>query len=142
MMRRLRLFPLLCLLISATACSNLLEESEESDVLLVTDRTEYVHGDTMEVQFINNSDESVGYGACSRSLERRIGGEWRPVFDEPQACIMILYVLKPGERRIERQPVDATLPAGTYRLRQRIMPGTNLPEKSIFSPVLTIRASS
>ncbi len=136
----IRLLPLLWLLLSATACSNLLEASEELDVLLVTDRTEYVHGDTMEVHFINNSDEEVGYGACSRMLERRTGGQWKPVYDEPQICIMILYVLKPGERRVGRQPVDATLPAGTYRLRQSIMPGTTLPEKSIFSPVLTIRA--
>ena len=136
----LRLLPLLGLLLSATACSNLLDASEELDVLLVTDRTEYVHGDTMEVHFINNSDESVGYGACSRSLERRTGGEWRPVFEEPQVCIAILYVLKPGERRVERQPVDATLPAGTYRLRQRIMPGRRVPEKRISSPTLTIRA--
>jgi hypothetical protein len=119
-----------------------MDASEEMDVLLLTDRTEYAHGDTMEVQFINNSSEPVGYGACSRMLERRTGGEWRPVYEEPQFCIAILYVLQPGERRVGRQPVDAALPAGTYRLRQWIMPGTHLPEKSIFSPVFTLRASS
>ncbi len=141
-MSAIRLLPLLCLLLSTGACSSLMDASEELGVLLLTDRTEYVHWDTMEVQFINNSDEEVGYGACSRMLERRIRSEWKPVYEEPHFCILILYVLKPGERRVQRQVVDAALPAGTYRLRQWIMPGTHLPEKSIFSPVFTLRAPS
>lgn len=137
MCRRLLFFAAAALTAAACVSST---EAEIDDVLLLPDRSVYVHGDTMEVQLINNSDESVGYGACSQSLQRRERGEWRSVSPDIGICIAILYVLQPGGRRASRQPIDSALPVGVYRLRQVIMPGTTLPEHAIFSPPVTIRA--
>lgn len=134
---------LLLLLLSAAAiaaCSVPTQLVDEDEVLLRTDRRVYLHGDTLEVQFINDSDEPVGYGACSGSLQRLEKGRWEEVYPETRPCIDILYVLEPGRRQISRQPIDPSLSPGSYRLRRRILPGTSLPERSIFSPPLAIRA--
>ena len=135
-----KLLPLLLVAVAASACSLPSQLSEDDEVLLRTDRRLYLHGDTMEVQFINDSDEPVGYGACSGSLQRLEQGSWEEVYPETGPCIAILYVLEPGGRQVSRQPIDPSLTPGTYRLRRRILPGTTLPERTIVSPPLAIRA--
>jgi hypothetical protein len=126
--------------LSVTACSFLTEPDGPGfdGVELLTDRNSYVHGDTIEIRFINNSTQRVGYGACSRSLERRTHEGWKPLDKHEGPCILILHVLDPGQVKIDRAPIDPALPAGEYRLHQSILPGTSLPVRSIFSPTWTI----
>src|SRR5688500_8674806 len=101
---------LVCMLaLVVAACGSVTGASEE--VRLVLQQPAYLPGETVRAQFINQSEDQVGYGACSLNLERRVGGGWVKL--EPlQLCVSILYVLEPGETREVRLPLDATLENG------------------------------
>jgi hypothetical protein len=115
-------------------------EPTAAGVEILPTRTAYVPGDTVQAQLLNRSGDRIGYGACSLSLEQQTASGWIRVSPRPGACIGILYVLEPGGRRDQLQVLDAALPPGTYRLRQEVMPHTSLPERSVLSPVFSVRA--
>ena len=120
------------------ACSAL--ASPDGAVQVIPARRAYAAGEAVSATFVNASEERVGYGACSLSLERRAGGGWIRVAPEEVPCISILFVLEPGRSVPVQFALDAALPAGSYRLRQEILPGTRLPARDVYSPAIEVRA--
>jgi hypothetical protein len=124
------------LLLFATACSSV--TAGEAGVRLIPERREYSAGETVSARFVNASGDRVGYGACSLSLERRTDGGWTRVAPAFEPCPSILYVLEPGAGTSVGVALEPGLPAGEYRLRQEILPGTMLPAEDVYSPVLRV----
>ena len=108
-------------------------------------RTEYRN--TVRDLFTTSTDpgedlpsDDLGYGFCSLSLERETPEGWIQVSPTPEVCPGVLIVLTPGTRAARRQAIDPTLPPGSYRLRQQVMPGAKLPEISVVSAAFALRA--
>lgn len=128
---------LIAALILLAACTG--PTAGAGDVRVVPDRNEYAPGEPVQADFVNATDDRVGYGACSLSLERRTAAGWMRVGPAMVPCISILYVLEPGNSVRVTLPLDAALPAGSYRLRQEILPGTTLPTRDVYSPVIRVQ---
>jgi hypothetical protein len=135
-MSRLRI-ALLCAFVSACASTTGL------DGVRITARSAiYAPGQTVVADFVNQTEDAMGYGACSLQLERRAGGEWVPAHPEIEPCIAILYVLDPGTSRAVSLHLDGGLPDGEYRLRQTVLPDTRLPARQVYSPDFRIRGGA
>ena len=132
-MRR-ALLPLIPVLMGLTALSSITGCSEKLAVRVIPERTVYTQGQTLSAQFVNNSEDPIGYGACSLHLERKVGATWVSVNPSTGTCIGNLYTLEAGQERELRVPLEEDLAPGAYRLRQDILPRTSLPERSVYSP--------
>lgn len=130
----------IALLLCAAACSSL--TAGDASVRLILERSEYTVGETVSARFVNASGERVGYGACSLSLERRTDGGWTRVAPVMEPCQSILYVLEPGASTSVGVALEPGLPAGEYRLRQEILPGTMLPAEDVYSRVVRVTTRS
>jgi hypothetical protein len=107
---------------------------QPSDVVLIPTKSLYTSGETVSAQLFNRSEEQIGYGACSLRLEHLAGSQWVLIGPEQVPCDLILYVLDPASTRIMQLPLDKALESGRYRLRQEILPQTNLPARKVHSP--------
>ena len=136
-MSRAQWLPLVLL---ALGCAQTTAPATAAGIVLLPERAVYAPGDTVRAELSNQSGASIGFGACSLSLERQTAGGWVRVSPQPGPCIMILYVLESGRQSMQAQGIDPALPLGVYRLRQEVMPQTRLPERSVFSSVFSVRA--
>lgn len=130
---------LLALLLGAAGCS-LTTQPASDDIQLRLESTLFAAGDTVRADLINHTGDDLGYGFCSLSLERETPEGWIQVSPTPEVCPGVLIVLTPGTRAARRQAIDPTLPPGSYRLRQQVMPGAKLPEISVVSAAFALRA--
>ena len=116
--------------------------SNAQDVSLAIDKNVYVAGESISAQLINGSDEQIGIGACDLRLEHLSAGGWATVGPESVLCIGIMYIIEPGGVRQATLPLEGTLSAGLYRLRQTVYPKTQLPTQFVRSTQFRIQASS
>ena len=93
--------------------------------------------DEASLRLENRSGEGLGHGACALRVERLLASGWQPVDEGPEYCILLLYVVAPGEHADFRVDLSGLEP-GTYRYRMDVMPGTSLPEVTVDSPVFRV----
>jgi hypothetical protein len=120
-------------LLALAACSGATAPKAD-DIVLIPTKSTYAAGETVSAQLFNRSQEQVGFGACSVRVEHLAASQWVLVGPEQIPCILLLIVVEPQSTRMLQVPLDQTLEAGTYRLRQDILPRTNLPSRRIYSP--------
>jgi|SRR5687767_2771539 len=110
-----------------------------SNVTVVPSKGVYMAGELVTADIVNGSNETIGYGACALRLERREGSSWVLVGPEQLPCIDILYILESNATATRQVPIDKSSPAGTYRVRATIFPGTHLPTRDIRSAEVLVR---
>ena len=88
----------------------------ESDVTISLDRTRYSAGGRVEMRLTNHTNATLGFNACTRSVERREGNAWVSVPEPGRVCTMQIWLLRPHESRAATTELPASLTRGTYRL--------------------------
>jgi hypothetical protein len=96
---------------------------EQSGVILSTDLGRFRAGDKVEVEFQNESGESVGTNVCFAffQLQKNAAEGWEPIsadlWPAPNtACTSELRLMPPGTRVSSPVYLPDDLPSGTYRL--------------------------
>ena len=75
-------------------------------------------GAPVPVEIANLGIAQVEAGACNGVIERQVADRWVTTFDPAgQPCILLLRVLRPGDRITHTLPAPSE--AGTYRARHR-----------------------
>ncbi|MCY1073860.1 immunoglobulin-like domain-containing protein [Archangium lansingense] len=88
----------------------------EGQAVLRTDQEHYAPGSELKLQLQNVSLQSLGYNLCFATLQRQAEETWTEV-PRPDGTVCAAYQdrLLPGKSSEELQPLDASLPEGTYR---------------------------
>jgi hypothetical protein len=118
------------------------DSRDDSDVVILSTKANYVVGETVSAHLFNRSDEQITFGACAVSLERYEGGRWTHVWPTSGACIAILLSLSPNNNRTLEVPLETGIGPGTYRLRMSVSNGDNRAVRSIYSPTFVVRAAA
>jgi hypothetical protein len=108
---------------------------------LIVDRTAYVAGDTIRVDLVNSSPETIEFGACSTVLERQMALGWEQVTPPRLPCIAILYTLQAGKSRRSVFILDRAMPSGVYRLRHYYTPAGSMKNTSTVSASVGVTSS-
>jgi hypothetical protein len=137
--------------IMAFACQPMPPRSEqtgtpaapESGVTIVLDRSSYTAGSRVEMRITNHTGGTLGFNACTRSIERRQGDTWVTVPEPGRVCTMQISLLSPHSSRTDTTELPASLTRGTYRLalmlvRENTAQGGEAPR----TPAATVRAVS
>ena len=89
----------------------------------------------------NDSDEVLNTSTCAVVTDHRQGDAWVPVARlDLIACPAVLEAIQPGAQASFTAVVDASMPAGTWRVRFRAYPGPGADEPfDIISRSFTVR---
>jgi hypothetical protein len=99
------------------ACSSSLQsDTEQQGVRLAVAPASVAAGGNVALTLTNGSAEAIGYNLCTSTLERREGGDWRPVPSD-RVCTMELRTLEPGRQDTFQLELPAGITAGEYRFR-------------------------
>lgn len=98
-------------------------------------KTQWDRSETIQLRLRNDTDRSLGYNLCIRTLDRRVAGGWVPVQSKPEntACTGELNVLQPGREALSGQTIYSFIPGGTYRFRTSVEWPLNDGEVSVTS---------
>lgn len=114
----MRTVSLLCLAVLLGACGRP-APFDAAGVRLSVQPEPPAPGDSVTLVLANRSPDPIGYNLCASQLERRAGGEWRPV-PEDRVCTMELRALAPGEEARFELAVPPGLEPGEYRYTTRV----------------------
>lgn len=92
------------------------DTARATGVTIELDRASYEAGATVTLRLTNRSGASLGYNACTRTVERRDGAQWVAVPEPERICTRELRLLGAGETATEQTDLPRPLPAGEYRL--------------------------
>jgi hypothetical protein len=99
----------------ALACQSLAPGAEGA-VTIDLDRASYSAGSRVELRLTNHTNETLGYNACMRALERLQDNAWVAVAEPGRVCTRQVNLLSPHSRRTAATDLPASLARGTYRL--------------------------
>jgi Big-like domain-containing protein len=92
-------------------------DSGESDsVQVAVEQPSYHAGDMVALRLINRTSQTLGYNACTRTLQRNRIGVWLTVADTGRMCTMELRLLAPGASQMATTLLQSALVPGEYRL--------------------------
>jgi hypothetical protein len=108
------------LTVALTACGDsfepmLYELKDGASVHITVADGPYSPGAVVPFTVHNLSDFDYVWNPCCRALERREGERWLPVDEGERWCMMIGWLLKPGERVDADTDTPTGIAAGEYR---------------------------
>lgn len=107
------------------------------------DKQVYGPGETATLRLENNSDHMLGYNLCFSTLVQKIENGWKSIEGpQDQACIAILFTLKPGNTASFKFQLFPNLSKGQYRFKTKIEKLSNGVVEERFSNVFSINLSN
>lgn len=125
-----RFAALLCVSVSVTACvarTAATADSEPTNVSLpaasggdsvqvAVGEGPYRAGETIALRLVNRTSLTLGYNACTRTLQRDAAGVWLTVADTGRICTLELRLLPPGAAQTAMTLLQSQLTPATYRV--------------------------
>ena len=108
------------LVVFALGCSGgPLLPGERERMRIVTDKSRYEVGESVQLTLTNLTHEELSYHFCSGArLERRVGSRWEPAEDlTRRICTLELPFLRPDQSATGRLTLRGDLTPGTYAYR-------------------------
>lgn len=109
-------------LLISIGCNPLGPFDADADLIFSVTGAEWATGDTIQVVLRNESSRRLGYNLCTKTLERRVDGQWGSVQSLPEntVCTLQLEILDAGESALGGLVVHPFIEPGTYRFRTRV----------------------
>jgi hypothetical protein len=85
-------------------------------VTVSTTASSYTPGSRVGLTITNNSGSTLGYNACTRTLEHETNGNWNAIPEPNRMCTMQITLIEPGRTRSDATDLPNSMPAGTYRM--------------------------
>ena len=92
------------------------DASAGDSVQIVTDQPSYHAGDMIALRVVNRTSQTLGYNACTRTLQRNRVGVWLTLSDTGRVCTMQIQVIPPGTAQVARTVLQSGLTPGEYRV--------------------------
>ena len=91
-------------------------------VQVAVDERTYHPGETVALRLVNRTSLTLGYNACTRTLQRNAAGVWLTLPDSGRMCTMELRLLAPGAAQTATTLLQSQLTPGMYRLVLNLSP--------------------
>lgn len=91
-------------------------DSRMEGVTVSTTASSYTPGSRVGLRITNNTSSTLGYNACTRTLEHETNGNWNPIPEPNRMCTMQITLIEPGQTRSDATDLPNSLPVGTYRI--------------------------
>ncbi|MDO8551106.1 MAG: hypothetical protein Q7S03_00275 [bacterium] len=112
------------------APSPIIFNGEQSEIKMTTSKSNYNHGENVEVSVVNNSKKPFSFlkgPSCDISFQRKVNGNWQETnfcSNCGSAAPCVTTVMQPGESYSQKIPINNQTVPGTYRGTFRFMTGS------------------
>lgn len=91
-------------------------DSRADGATVTTTASSYTPGSRVGLRITNNTGSTLGYNACTRTIEHNNNGNWSPIPEPNRMCTMQINLIEPGQTRSDATDLPNSMPVGTYRI--------------------------